>query len=82
MKVAAKTIEQLKAEAAAISRQSPGKPVVAYVVFQQAYVSVLNRITRNTPGDTTLGGYWMSGEFKPFSQKQLIQYQNTGLDCE
>jgi len=82
LKSKCKTTPALKYEAYSVSMMNLGRPIIASTVFDQAFITILDRVGPGTPGLTTFGGYWISGKFKKFSAKQLIAYQNQQYACD
>jgi hypothetical protein len=79
MKVNAKNKEELIKEAVRVSKENPGKYVLASTVFNEAYCDLLSSISYKWVDRTKLGGYFKNGKFVKFSQKLIVQYNNKGL---
>jgi hypothetical protein len=79
IKVKAGNKEELIKEAARLSKETPRKYIIAYTIFNEAYCDILSRLSYKTVDRTKLGGYFINGEFKLFSQKLITEYQNKGI---
>lgn len=79
IKLNSKNKQELIKEAARVSKENPKKYIIAYTIFNEAYCDVLNRLSYKIVDRTKLGGYFINGEFKEFSQKLVTEYQNKGI---
>ena len=79
IKLKATNEKELVAEAVNYSKQNPSLCVLAYTIFESAYIKTAKKPHYNWIGDTHLNGYFKGGEFIKFDKKLNIAYQNTGL---
>lgn len=78
-------LSDVRREIVRVSRENPGLYVRFHAVFGDGWFSFSPRFDRYMPGDQAsrwLGGYALNGEFRPFTEKQIIWEANQGLLAE
>ena len=71
-----KTFVGLKSFAAKVSRDHPKAYIFAYTIFENGVVQVSSYFGKEWPGVWgAIKGYWHNGQFRPFTEKQIIAEQ-------